>query len=163
MCYFTYDTLHGYTQDQARSVLDGFVADVLVGNWDVVGLENDNILFQQGSNEPIRIDTGAAFLTRAQGAPKPESLLYRITEFEGFMNPDINYEYSRVFNTANYSKDEWKEKIKQQVQQITDLVKKSGSWDNFVQQFVKQHLSNVPPEKYQQTINTIIAMLKDRT
>jgi hypothetical protein len=152
-----------YTQDQARAVLDGFVTDVLVGNWDVVGLENDNILFQQGSTEPIRIDNGAAFLTRARGAPKPESLLHRITEFEGFTDPDINPQYAQVFDTANYSKEEWATEIKRQIQQITDLVNKFGSWDNFAQRFAGQHLANVPQETYQPTMATIVAMLKSRT
>lgn len=47
----------------------GFVADAILGNWDVVGLEFDNII--AGSDGRVwRIDNGGALRRRAQGALK---------------------------------------------------------------------------------------------
>lgn len=46
----------------------GFDVDVISGNWDVVGMNRDNILIKDG--EPWRIDNGGAFGFRAQGAQK---------------------------------------------------------------------------------------------
>lgn len=45
-----------------------FVLDSLLGNWDVAGQSNDNILIHAG--KAIRIDNGGAFAFRAQGAKK---------------------------------------------------------------------------------------------
>ena len=47
---------------------DGFVADALLANWDVIGLTQDNILWNNG--QPIRLDQGGTLEFRAQGAPK---------------------------------------------------------------------------------------------
>ncbi|AKJ28577.1 NUDIX hydrolase [Caldimonas brevitalea] len=47
----------------------GFVADAWLANWDVIGLEFDNLKVDKDNNA-VRIDTGGALLYRAQGAPK---------------------------------------------------------------------------------------------
>lgn len=47
----------------------GFDADVLIGNWDVIGDGTDNILIDP-SGEPWRIDNGGCFGFRAQGRRK---------------------------------------------------------------------------------------------
>jgi hypothetical protein len=47
---------------------DGFVADALLANWDVIGLTQDNVLWNSG--RPIRLDQGGALAFRAQGARK---------------------------------------------------------------------------------------------
>jgi hypothetical protein len=48
---------------------EGFVADALLANWDVIGLEQDNILWTEDGT-PIRIDQGGTFMFRAQGMTK---------------------------------------------------------------------------------------------
>jgi hypothetical protein len=48
---------------------DGFVTDVLLGNWDVVGLDEDNILVDAEGNA-WRIDNGGSLRYRAQGRKK---------------------------------------------------------------------------------------------
>lgn len=47
---------------------EGFVADALLANWDVVGLTQDNVLWNNGS--PIRLDQGGTLEYRAQGQKK---------------------------------------------------------------------------------------------
>jgi SPP1 gp7 family putative phage head morphogenesis protein len=46
----------------------GFVMDALLGNWDVAGQSNDNILVFKGM--PIRVDNGGALTYRAMGSKK---------------------------------------------------------------------------------------------
>lgn len=52
-----------------RELQDGFAADVLTGNRDVLGLDFDNILVDRDGH-PWRIDNGGSFDFRAQGGPK---------------------------------------------------------------------------------------------
>lgn len=47
----------------------GFDLDVVTGNWDVVGMNGDNILIDK-DGKPWRIDNGGSFGFRAQGARK---------------------------------------------------------------------------------------------
>jgi hypothetical protein len=51
-------------------ICKGFAADALLANWDVVGLDQDNILVPD-SGPPLRVDNGGALTFRAQGKPKP--------------------------------------------------------------------------------------------
>ena len=63
---------------------EGFVADALLANWDVIGLECDNILWQ--GETPIRLDQGGTFEFRAQGQRKdygPEPI-----ELETMLGPE---------------------------------------------------------------------------
>ncbi len=46
----------GLTADSAQDVLDGFVADVLLDNWDAVGTGLDNVVVQSVDNAIARID-----------------------------------------------------------------------------------------------------------
>jgi hypothetical protein len=47
----------------------GFAVDVLLANWDVVGLDEDNIIVPE-SGPPTRVDNGGSLTFRAQGKPK---------------------------------------------------------------------------------------------
>ena len=49
---------------------EGFMADALLANWDVVGLAQDNILWDPDGH-PIRLDQGGTLSFRAMGDPKP--------------------------------------------------------------------------------------------
>jgi hypothetical protein len=51
-----------------KQVRENFVADALLGNWDVAGSGKINIVVANGT--PYRIDNGGSMRYRAQGAPK---------------------------------------------------------------------------------------------
>ena len=53
----------------APGALAGFAVDAWLANWDVIGLEYDNMLVTE-DGEAIRLDTGGALKWRAQGEPK---------------------------------------------------------------------------------------------
>ena len=53
---------------RAAGAADDFVTDAWLANWDVVGLEYDNMLISRG--RVIRLDTGGALRFRAQGQLK---------------------------------------------------------------------------------------------
>lgn len=50
------------------ALAEGFMADALLANWDVVGLDQDNVLWD--GDEPIRVDQGGTLEFRAQGGRK---------------------------------------------------------------------------------------------
>ena len=56
-------------EEMRKKLRRGYAADVLLGNWDVVGLDADNILIDE-KGEPWRIDNGGSMSFRAQGAKK---------------------------------------------------------------------------------------------
>lgn len=74
------DTLGAYmakaTPAQREAVYaklgEHFHADVLLGNWDVIGLGKDNVLVD-AAGLPWRIDNGGSLRFRAMGAPKNEA------------------------------------------------------------------------------------------
>jgi hypothetical protein len=57
-----------------RKLQADFPADALLANWDVVGLDFDNILIDRDKNV-WRIDNGSGLLFRAQGGLKPAGAL----------------------------------------------------------------------------------------
>lgn len=119
-------------KELANKVLDGFAADVLTANWDAVGLWLDNILV--GKEDVYRIDNGAAFWRRAQGDPKPTGLLNKITEWDGFFNPSINKEYSRLAGIAGYhSADQMGAKVKDQIEHIKEVRDAFGGWEKYIE------------------------------
>lgn len=118
----------------ADKILDGLAADILVGNWDVLGLTLDNILIDKNDNVH-RIDSGGTFLYRAQGLPKPEGLLNKITEYDAYFNPSVNREFSNYMKSAGYkSADDIKPRLKEQVSKIDKLQKAAGGWDSYVKE-----------------------------
>jgi hypothetical protein len=147
----------GVTPENANKILDGFAADVLVGNWDTVGLVNDNVLITP-EGEPARIDNGGTFLFRAQEASgrKPNGLLDKISEWDGFSNPSINASYSNIFKTAGLKNaNDLGDRAVQQIAKIKELEQKSGGWDKIV----NSAAGDMTPEDKQQ----VIQMLNSRS
>jgi hypothetical protein len=56
-------------EDAIAKIKEGFAVDALMGNWDSVGLSQDNILVDADGN-PWRVDVGGSLRFRAQGAAK---------------------------------------------------------------------------------------------
>lgn len=67
-----------------------FVADCLLANWDVVGLEMDNVKYDPKTNQIWRIDNGSGLEFRAQGGLKGGLFGATINEFESLRDPKIN-------------------------------------------------------------------------
>lgn len=122
----------GLTKKDAKEILKGFAADVLTANWDAVGTGLDNVVRLKGGGI-ARIDQGGAFLYRAQGAPKPTSILNQIGEWESFAPGGVSSYYARVFKEAGL--DAANELASGGYDQITAILKlrdKSGGWKAFV-------------------------------
>lgn len=125
----------GISEETAKQILDGFAADCLVANWDVVGAANEGylrnaVIAKDGT--PVRIDQGGAFLTRGLMGMKPEDALYKLGEWEIF--PSNNPGYQEVFKAAGYKKAEdiGYDNLKKQVTNILNLHNKSGGWKKYV-------------------------------
>ena len=74
-------------REQAReSLRQGFVADALLGNWDVLGMDEDNVLWD--GSKAWRIDNGGSLRYRAQGAPKGSAFSGTVTELSTMRDPN---------------------------------------------------------------------------
>lgn len=96
-----------------RAVLEkirrGYVADSLLGNWDVAGLNLDNILVDAQGN-PWRIDNGGSLRYRAQGAKKVAADWGpHVEEFKSLLDAKLNPSTARVF--ANLTDTELSEQL----------------------------------------------------
>lgn len=90
------------SEREAKDFAKGFWADVLLANWDAVGLDYDNIVFDS-AGKLYRIDNGSALKYRAQGAPKPTERLAELSEIQGFFNPQTNRSYAQMLEKAGYT------------------------------------------------------------
>ena len=83
-----------------------FAASVLTKNWDVVGLEYDNIVLTKEGKLAV-VDTGGTFKFRAQGGEKPYNADI-MEEVHGYRNPGTNPQSSDIFG-AHFEADPWAE------------------------------------------------------
>ncbi len=89
----------------AKSVVaqlqDGFATDALLGNWDVAGLDMDNILVDK-SGTAWRIDNGGSLRFRAQGAPKTAGQWNgTVGELESLRSKSMNAQTAKIFGTLS--------------------------------------------------------------
>lgn len=103
--------------DEVRKIVrQGFVADCLMANWDVAGLNFDNIKYDQEAKKVWRIDNGSGLDYRAQGELKnPKFFTPEIQEFNTLRNPAINP------NTAFLYESLTDQEILTQINQILPL------------------------------------------
>ena len=100
-------------------ISNDFVIDALLGNWDVVGLAEDNIVIDK-SGVPIRIDVGGSLRYRAQGEKKKAiDWGASVGEIETLREKKSNPQSAKVF--ANLS-------VGDIMQQVDDLPKDMPSW-----------------------------------
>jgi hypothetical protein len=144
----------GVSKDRAKKFAEGFVADILTGNWDAVGLSNDNAM-ELKDGKIVRIDNGGTFLFRAKAGRKPASVLNEITEWDVFLSP-TNPSYSSLMAKAGYNShvDAAPEIIKG-IQTIKALEKREGGWRAYVDK-VAWGLPDGDKEK-------VVAMLEARS
>lgn len=74
---------------------ENYAIDAWLANWDVVGMEYDNIGFV--GNEAIRIDLGGSLLYRGMGALKDHMFSNKVNEVCNFLNSNINYNTAFIF------------------------------------------------------------------
>lgn len=132
------ETLSGnLTEELAKEVLGGFAADVLLGNWDAVGLAMDNAV-KTAQGGVARIDNGGSLLFRANKGRKTEAAQTDAkADWENFFKPNINSSYARVAQKAGIAKAEdfaaGPKGVKKQIEAILKLQKKSGGWGKYVE------------------------------
>lgn len=88
-----------------------FAADALLGNWDVAGLDFDNIIVDR-NGRVWRIDNGGALRRRAQGALKPVWNQYT-DEIWTLRDQSINRQTAEIFGDLNY------DQITKQMRRVT--------------------------------------------
>jgi SPP1 gp7 family putative phage head morphogenesis protein len=93
------DFLATATQAERDAVLaqvrGHFMADALLANYDVAGMDMDNILVD-AAGVPWRIDNGGSLRFRAQGAKKA-AFGPVVTELQSMLDPKINPSAARLF------------------------------------------------------------------
>lgn len=116
---------------QAKSFAKGFVGDVLLGNWDAIGLSHDNVRVDAKGNIQ-RIDNGGSLLYRAQHGRKPEGLLDGISEWDVFFSPK-NPNYLATMKKAGYNRPEdFALEVAGQIKDVLLLREKHGGWSNYL-------------------------------
>ena len=82
-----------------KEVQKGFMADALMGNWDVVGMNYDNILIDK-RGRAWRIDNGGSLRRRAQGGEKEYGRWF--DEVWTLRNARMNRQAADVFGDLEY-------------------------------------------------------------
>lgn len=124
-------------KEVAEKILDGVAADILVANWDVIGLVNDNIVVEN-EGTPVRIDNGGSFMFRALGSLKPPAQLLAIDEWEYFsgLKKGISAStgsYLGIIIAAGYTTlDDIKPRIREQIIKINQVAKATGDFEQLV-------------------------------
>ena len=95
------------------SLSQHFAADALLGNWDVIGLEEDNVIVDADGN-PWRIDNGGSLRYRAQGGSKGADWNSYPTELWSMRDPQTNPNAASAFGSLSH-------------REVVDQVKALGS------------------------------------
>ena len=72
-------------QGKIKEILDGFIIDAWLGNYDVIGMASDNIM-KNKDYKAIRIDIGASLEYRAQGTAKEDGFNKNANEILFLLN-----------------------------------------------------------------------------
>lgn len=127
----------GLTEGKAITLLNGFVADVLTGNRDVLGTgvtALDNVV-ESPYGQLTRIDQGGTFQFRGMQGEKPKNDWYKILEWDGFNNKDLNPRYAKLFELAKLSGPDDQRftlDLINQAAELKALEVSNGGWHSFV-------------------------------
>ena len=80
----------------ASGAQEAFVFDAWLANWDVVGLNNDNLLLD--GKGALRVDVGGSLLYRAMGGAKGEAFGDTVPELETLLDSAKNGKSAAVFS-----------------------------------------------------------------
>lgn len=97
-------------------IRDGFVIDAWLANWDVFGLEFDNVL-KDSQGKMVRVDGGGAMFFRGMGQPKSQFLNEAVSEIDTMRNPQMAREAGYIFNGLVTDDD-----IKTQVEKLNETM-----------------------------------------
>lgn len=84
-----------------RKIQKRFAADSLLGNWDVMGADNDNILIDSAGN-PFRIDNGGSLRYRAMGERKGDAFADQVLDFWTLKDKNVNAKSAAVFGDVSH-------------------------------------------------------------
>jgi hypothetical protein len=146
-----------------KDITDGFFVDALLANWDVMGLNFDNIILSKDS--AYRIDPGGTLTFRAQGGRKNHLFGDDPNELDTFKNPQISPQASKVFGDLQ----------KEELERAANIFK-TISWNQIEEKILKVNMEakekiseiNNENKKIQllseldQDINEINSKLKNR-
>lgn len=96
----------------------GFIVDALLANWDVIGLNKDNIIIPNDGSPAVRIDNGGSLIFRAQGKKKPFGK--KVTEIETMIDKKISPQAAKIFGDLTNS--EIREQIRTIILPNYDLI-----------------------------------------
>ncbi len=97
----TLGDLQGYTRQKAiEEVSKNFVVDAWLANWDVAGLEHDNIGVTS-SGKVLRLDNGGALAFRAMGSPKGKAFGNSVGELDSMRHGGSNASAHQVFGSLS--------------------------------------------------------------
>ncbi len=99
-------------------VAAGFVADAWMANWDVFGLDYDNVV-KTPEGGYLRVDAGGALFYRGMGNDKPQFGNTEVSEIQTMRNPEMAREAGVVFHEL-VSDAEVKKQITQLQAVMTD-------------------------------------------
>lgn len=142
------DTKVDLAQSMDQATLDlvreDFVVDAWLANWDVAGLNLENIQVVDGV--PYRIDAGGALLYRAQGSPKNASFGSTVGELKTMRDKGLNPQAGKVFGdvTGKQLQDGAKKVASVSPSEIEDVVAELGLPDSVADTIIarRQHVLN---------------------
>ncbi len=110
-------------KQRSREFLKGFVADVLIGNNNIMRESGDTVvsLDESGREKIYRLDSGSGFLMSSVGKRKNSNELKTISEWDDFQNPKINPRYAMAFQLADLTKVEQCRMFVSQWQRLSEL------------------------------------------
>lgn len=127
---------YGYTKSDAVEFVRGFPVDVLTMNWDVTGLDNDNIAYRPDGTV-VRLDNGAAFLSRARGSRKDTKFLLNVSEFHNYIHPPAGFygaieRYGEIAELAGVRDGSDAPGFSSTVAKAAALRDRNGGWASYV-------------------------------
>jgi len=172
------EVIEGISESQAKltgnlvdNIHENFAVDAWLSNWDVVGLNYDNLVIV--NNRAVRMDPGGALRYRAMGTLKgPNQFNDKVIELETFLDHGLNYQSASVFKNGTHDQliIGVKKVLRITDEQIDDLIDTHGPRDPFDALALKatmkarrEHLAKLYPEALEVKVAPIVEKPKGAT
>jgi hypothetical protein len=104
-------------QKTKDALCEHFVVDCILGNYDVIGFNSDNVLVD-AEGEPWRIDNGSCFNYQAGGEIKEDKFWGReVSEIDNMRNPNFKFK-QEIKNAGQIYQNVTDDQIKEQLNKI---------------------------------------------